>query len=27
VAVAGTAAYVLAILCDLIKSIGEFRRE
>ncbi|MGH7930298.1 MAG: TRAP transporter small permease [Candidatus Binatia bacterium] len=27
VAVAGTAAYVLAILCELIKSIGEFRRE
>jgi TRAP-type transport system small permease protein len=27
VAVAGTAAYVLAILCDLIKSIGKFRRE
>lgn len=27
VAVAGTAAYVLAILCELIKSIGKFRRE
>ena len=27
VAVAGTAAYVLAILCDLIKSIGKFRRK
>lgn len=27
VAIAGTAAYGLAILCDLIKSIGRFRRE
>ena len=27
VALAGTAAYVLAILCDLIKSIGKFRTE
>jgi TRAP-type C4-dicarboxylate transport system permease small subunit len=27
VAIAGTASYVLAIICDLIKSIGKFWRE